>query len=115
MADSSDRTGSSDPCAMGDIASRVLVENDRVRIWELRLPAGVEGPIHRHDLDHVLIQISGDRIAVVPEPDTQSIYTEYLEADVEPGSSLFVKKGGIERARNIGEREFHEIIVELKD
>jgi hypothetical protein len=100
---------------LGEIASTLLFENDRVRIWEMKLPAGADGPVHQHGLDHVLIQISGDRMAVVPEPDTGSIYNEYLEADVFPGNWFFVEKGGIERARNVGKEDFHEIIVELKD
>jgi hypothetical protein len=100
---------------LGDIASQLLFENERVRIWEMRLPAGEQGPIHRHELDHVLIQISGDRMAVVPEPDTGSVYDEYMEADVFPGNYFYVERGGIERARNVGQQDFHEIIVELKD
>jgi hypothetical protein len=100
---------------LGDIASALLFENERVRIWEMRLDAGEEGPIHQHSLDHVLIQISGDRMAVVPEPDTASMYNEYMEAEVFPGNYFFVEKGGIERARNVGAQPFHEIIVELKD
>ena len=100
---------------LADIASKLLFENDRVRIWEMRLPAGETGPVHQHELDHVLIQISGDRMAVVPEPDTKGLYKDYLEADVLPGNYFFVERGGIERARNVGERDFHEIIVELKD
>lgn len=100
---------------LGDIANTLLFENDRVRIWEMRLEAGATGPIHKHELDHVLIQISGDRMAVVPEPDTGSIYKEYEEADVFPGNYFFVERGGIEAARNVGKEDFHEIIVELKD
>jgi hypothetical protein len=100
---------------MGDIADKILFENDRVRIWEMRMQPGTDGPIHKHDLDHVLIQICGDRMAVVPEPDTGGVYNTYEEADVFPGNWFFVEKGGIEKARNIGKQEFHEIIVELKD
>ena len=76
---------------------------------------GEEGSVHEHTLDHILIQISGDRMAVVPEPDTKGEYNTYEEADVSPGNHFFIKKGGIERARNIGKQPFHEIIVELKD
>jgi hypothetical protein len=109
-------TESSNPeRTLSDIASKLLFENDRVRIWELRMEPGTTGPVHRHDLDHVLIQISGDRMAVVPEPDSQSIYKDYLEADVFPGNWFYVEKGGIEAARNVGKEPFHEIIVELKD
>ena len=62
---------------LGDIASKLLFENDRVRIWEMRLEPGAKSPVHKHELDHVLIQISGDRMAVCPEPDTGSVYNEY--------------------------------------
>ena len=99
---------------MGDIATKLLFENDRVRIWEMRLAPGEIGPIHEHRLDHVLIQISGDRMAVEPQPDTQSVYNEYLEGEVKPGNWFYVEKGGIERANNVGKQAFHEIIIELK-
>ena len=100
---------------LGAIADKVLFENDRVRIWELHLPPGAKGPAHRHDLDHILIQIDGDRMAVHPEPDTQGPYPDYLEADAFPGNVIYVERGGVEVAHNIGRRTYHEIIVELKD
>jgi hypothetical protein len=100
---------------LGDIANRVIFENERVRIWEMRMPAGEIGPPHRHALDHILVQISGDRMAVVPEADSAGPYREYLEAEVVPGQILYVTRGGVERAKNVGEREYHEILIELKD
>jgi hypothetical protein len=100
---------------LGAIATRVLFENERVRVWEMRMPPGETGPVHRHELDHLLIQISGDRMAVVPEPDSAGPYREYLEADVAPGQVFFVERGGVEAARNVGRREYHEILIELKD
>lgn len=98
----------------GGVGSKVLFENDRVRVWELTLAPGEESPVHRHEHDHLLIQIAGDRIAVVPEPDTQSRYKDYLEAPVRPGEVAFVRRGGIETARNVGAQPYREIIVELK-
>jgi hypothetical protein len=100
---------------LGEIATRLLFENDRVRIWEMRMPPGELGPPHRHDLDHILVQIAGDRMAVVPEPDSQGPYREYLEADVVPGQFIFVRRGGVERAKNVGRETYHEILIELKD
>lgn len=99
---------------LGDIANKVIFENDRVRIWEMSLEPGEESAVHQHHLDNILIQISGDRIASVPEPDTKSLYNEYMEADVAPGQVFYIEKGGIEVARNIGRQRYHEIIVELK-
>jgi hypothetical protein len=97
----------------GGVGSKVVFENDRVRVWELTLQPGEDGPVHRHDHDHLLIQIAGDRVAVVPEPDTKSRFTEYLEVDVNPGQVAFVRSGGVEVARNVGSRPYREIIVEL--
>ena len=99
---------------LGAIADRVVFENDRVRIWELRISPGGEGPVHRHDLDYVLVQIEGDRRAVSPEPYTEGEYQEYQEADVVPGQIFYIAKGGIETARNVGQRAYHEILIELK-
>ena len=101
--------------ALGDVASKLLFENERVKIWEMRLAPGEEGPLHQHEHDHILVQIDGDRMAVVPHPTTKSPYNEYLEADVVPGAVVHVTRGGIETARNTGESAYLEIIVELKD
>ena len=99
---------------LGDIGTKVVYEDDAVRVWRLTLAPGEESPIHHHDLDHLLIQVRGDRIAVIPEPDTQGPYTEELAADVVPGAVVHVRRGGIERARNVGNDAYLEIIVELK-
>ena len=100
---------------LGDVGTRLLFENDRVRAWELRLAPGEDSPAHRHELDHMLIQLSGDRVAVIPEPDSEGPYRDYLEADVVPGATVFVRRGGVETARNVGAQPYHEIIIELKD
>jgi beta-alanine degradation protein BauB len=100
---------------LGDVATKLLFENERVRVWEMRLEAGAEGDVHRHDLDYVLVQIDGDRMAVAPEPDSGGAYRQYLEADVFPGNAIFIERGGIEKAKNVGKRAYREILIELKD
>jgi len=99
----------------GDVGTRLLLENDRVRVWEVRLAPGEEGGVHRHLLDHLLVQVAGDRIAVVPEPDSEGPFRKYLEADVVPGAVVEVRRGGIETARNVGKEPYVEVVIELKD
>ncbi len=100
---------------LGGVGTRMLFENDRVRVWELRLAPGEDSAVHRHELDHLLIQLSGDKVAVIPEADTEGPYRDYLEADVIPGMTVFVERGGVETARNTGTEPYREIIIELKD
>ena len=100
---------------LGNVATRLLFENERVRVWDMRLGPGEEGDVHRHDLDYVLVQIEGDRMAVVPEPDSGGAFRQYLEAEVFPGNTVFIERGGIEKAKNVGRRAYREILIELKD
>ena len=99
---------------LGDVATTLLFENERVRVWELDLAAGARSATHRHDLDYVLVQIEGDRIAAIPEPDSRGAYREYIEADVVPGRARYIGAGGVETAVNVGQRRYREILVELK-
>lgn len=103
----------------GGIASKVLMENDRVRIWEMRLAPGAESDLHEHHLDYIMIQISGDKMGARFEPDSAGEYggngVDWVEGDIAPGNVLYAKRGGKEVAVNIGKEEFYEIVVELKD
>ena len=106
---------SDDERTFGPIGTALLFENAWVRIWEVRLAPGARGELHRHDLDHVLVQIAGDKVAVESEPDSPTPWGPYLEAPIAPGDFSYHRRGGMETAVNVGTRAFHEIIVELKD
>ena len=62
--------GTTESREFGDIATKLLMENDRVRIWEMRLEPGQKSALHKHDNDYIMIQISGDRMAADFEPDS---------------------------------------------
>jgi predicted metal-dependent enzyme (double-stranded beta helix superfamily) len=100
---------------LGGIATKVLLENDRVKIWEMDLAPGEESDIHEHTMDYILVVLEGDRIAGVPEPDSAGVYYEFMEVDVTPGQYFYIEKGGIEIARNIGKKRYYELAIELKD
>jgi len=99
---------------LGGVGTKVVFEDDRVRVWVVKLAPGERGAVHRHELYHLLIQVQGYRIAVEPEPNTQSPYREYLAADVIPGMVTCVPEGGVETAVNVGAQPYYEVIVELK-
>lgn len=101
----------------GDIATQLLFENERVRIWEMRLEPGQKSDLHRHELDYVMIQIDGDTMAADFEPDSGGPWGHLgrVEGDISPGNVIWSERGGIETAVNNGAKPFHEIVVELKD
>ncbi|MGE0387671.1 MAG: cupin [Gammaproteobacteria bacterium] len=93
----------------------LLFENDRVRIWEMRLAPGERSRLHTHDRDYILVQIEGDRIAAEPHPATQGAIDRFFEVDVIPGATVFLERGGVEWAVNTGKKPWREICIELKD
>ena len=70
--------------------------------------------MHRHDLDYLLVQIEGDRIAAEPEPDSGGRYRDCIEVAATPGKGTHIERGGIETAVNTGKRRYREILVELR-
>jgi len=99
---------------LGNVGTKIVLENDRVRVWELDLQPGEKSAVHRHDLDYLLVQIEGDRIAAQPEPDSGGKYKDYIEAQVTPGKVTYIARGGIETAVNVGRRRYRELLIELK-
>jgi mannose-6-phosphate isomerase-like protein (cupin superfamily) len=95
---------------LGDVATKLLMENDRVKIWEMDLQPGEESAEHRHDLDYILVILEGDRIEAICTDGRDNI-----DAEVHSGLAVFVPKGGTEIARNSGQQRYYEILVELKD
>ena len=100
---------------LGNVGTKLLHEDDRVKIWEMKLEPGEQSDAHEHLLDHILVVIEGDRIAGIPHALSKGDSAQLIEADVEPGSWYRQQRGGIEIARNIGNKLFREILIELKD
>jgi len=50
----------------GPVATRMIFDNDDVRVWEMDLaPGGVCG-LHHHTMDYVLFILSGANVAQSP-------------------------------------------------
>ena len=104
-----------DQVPLGDIGSKLLFEDDEIRIWELRLDPGEESVPHRHTCDYVIVDVAGDKIAAKSVPGYKSEYGDYIEAPVEQGHTIFLKQGSVESAVNVGEKPYRNVLVEFKD
>ncbi len=98
---------------VGNVAQRVLFEDDRVRVWDMRLEPGEGSDLHRHEHDYYLVMLEGDMIGGVSPPGTG---LEPFAAALPPGGiTVSVPKGSLEWSVNVGSKSFYEIVVELKD
>jgi quercetin dioxygenase-like cupin family protein len=40
------------------VGTRIVLENERVRVWEIELAPGQTLPLHRHELDYVVVALA---------------------------------------------------------
>ncbi|HEY6419714.1 MAG TPA: hypothetical protein VIX59_11985 [Candidatus Binataceae bacterium] len=92
----------------GPVATRVMFENDDVRVWEMDLKPGEVCGTHHHTLDYVLFILSGAKIGVESPGQKPSSLTAHARG------LYFIPAGGIESAHNVGTTRFHEAMFELK-
>ncbi|MET0342398.1 MAG: cupin [Polyangiales bacterium] len=93
-----------------NVGTRLLFENERVRVWEMRLAPGASCELHRHDSDYLFVNVAKARVTLFPdegEPET---------SDVTPGSVTYTEVGTgiVHRLQNTGDTEHYEVLVELK-
>ncbi len=103
---------------LGPIATKILYEDDDVRIWDQRIEPGEATAPHHHANDYALVDIEGDTIEVMPlegEPNPHGIPAEGLALPVKAHSCFVVPHGSTEIARNTGKRRYRAILVEFKN
>jgi quercetin dioxygenase-like cupin family protein len=99
---------SADTRPLGDVANKMLFENELVRVWEMTLAPGERSARHRHDLPYLLCILEGTRV------DAEVEGRGHVEIPVQPGSVFFVPPGATETAVNNSRDPFREILIELK-
>jgi len=98
----------SEAAKLGDVATKLLFENERVKVWEMRLAPGDASDLHRHDLPYFFVVIEGESI------DADFEGGKSIRIPVEPGKVIFVPPGNTETAVNRSSVPYYEILVELK-
>jgi beta-alanine degradation protein BauB len=92
------------------VGTRLLLENDRVRIWDLDLPPGERLPFHRHAVPYFFVCVDGGR-AVSRFPDGNAITMDYDE-----GFTWFDEMAGepeVHDLENVGDTRLRFTTVEL--
>ncbi len=93
----------------GPVATRIIFDNEDVRVWEMDLAPGAVCGLHHHRLDYVLFILSGANVGA-QSPGARKM----MPFPVQARATYFVPAGGIESAHNLGETRFFEALFELK-
>ena len=88
-------------------ASKVLVDNDRVRVQRLSVPAGFREPLQVAPNDQIAIQVTPGELEVV-------ISGRKTAGRIEPGTTFYVPKNAPHQFLNTGAAPYDVVIVMLK-
>jgi hypothetical protein len=57
----------------GPVGSRILFENDLVRVWEISLEPGEHLPLHYHALPYLVVTVEAAHVRVVEHDSLRSM------------------------------------------
>ena len=86
----------------------LLMENEKVRVMEMRLDPGQTSPMHNHPNDHV-VYVFNKAVFKLSFPDGKS-----NEFKLTKGKALWIEAGPHE-TQNIGQTHGHNLIIEIKE
>lgn len=99
---------------LAPIATKVIYEDEYVRVWKQVVPAGGTIEKHVHENDYFLLNVTGHGpIDVTFHDGTGGDLGDQYVFSPKPGKADFVPKGHVETAHNRGE-EYRAVLVELK-
>jgi quercetin dioxygenase-like cupin family protein len=96
-----------DPAKVAGDVYKLILENDRVRVFDVRFKPGQKAVMHRHP-DHVVYVLS-DYTLNLMFPDGKS-----QEVALKEGQAMFLDAGP-HAAQNIGTTAGHALVIELKE
>src|SRR5262245_52298754 len=88
-------------------ASKVLVDNDRVRIQRLSVPAGFRETLQVVPNDQIAIQVTPGELEV-------AISGQKTVGRIEPGTTFYVPKNAPHQFLNVGGAPYDVVVVMLK-
>ncbi len=95
-----------------EVGTRLLFENERVRVWDLRLAPGESTGLHRHEYDYLYVVIGDGRLQAADAEGTRREASDMKDGEVRFSE---IERGAVHEAFNVGEGPWRNIIVELKD
>ena len=104
-----------DDAKLGPIATKVLYEDERVRVWDQLIEPGQTTGPHHHALPYALVTVEGAPLDVLPvEGFPMNHGSEKLSIELPDRTASVLDAGSYEEAINTGDRPYRAILVEFK-
>jgi quercetin dioxygenase-like cupin family protein len=93
---------------MAAVGTKLIFENERVRVWEFTLAPGESIGAHTHEHDYFFYPIQGGTLEVTRPSGLR-------RATLDAGKVYYRERGDTHGATNVGPGRYHEVLVELKE
>ena len=93
---------------LGEIATEVVYENDKVRVWNLVVEPGEASGWHMHHNDYVTVVVEGNGLVVQYDDGTEQ------DSPSEVGTWRFHGEHKIHRVVNNRDVRYKNVLIELK-
>lgn len=94
---------------LGEVGQRIVLENEYVRIWEIRLDPGQTIDFHIHYHPYVVISLGGG------ENEIETIFGKHIMTDEPLGSTVFINEmRAVHRLTNRANTPYLSRLIELK-
>lgn len=98
-----------DETRYGPVGTRVVFENERVRVWEIELQPGETLPMHFHELDYVVVALSDSPTAVEWEDGRRETNDRHTVGEITWRSAPHAHA-----LTNVGTAPYRNRLIELK-
>ena len=94
---------------LGEVGQRVVLENEHVRVWEIRLEPGETIDFHIHYHPYLVISLGGG------ENEIETVFGQHIKTHEPLGSTVFIDEmRAVHRLTNRATVPYVSRLVELK-
>jgi hypothetical protein len=94
---------------LGPIGTKVLFENEHIRVWSCELPGKGHQPLHEHEHPYLIVPVSEGKALMRWDDGREREIVDVLGNVVYRETS-----GGPHELFNLEDTKFHSILVEIK-
>ena len=94
---------------LGEVGQRIVLENEHVRVWEIRLEPGETIDFHIHYHPYVVISMGGGQNEI------ETVFGQRIKTDEPAGSTVFINEmRPVHRLTNRANVPYVSRLIELK-